>query len=53
MDGRAGAGEVVIFGRSDDGTSIHDHVREAGTVPGHRLVLDAHVGFGRLEVVRG
>jgi phage shock protein PspC (stress-responsive transcriptional regulator) len=53
VDGRAGAGEVVIFGRSDDGTSIHDHVRDAGTVPGRRLVLDAHVGFGRLEVVRG
>jgi phage shock protein PspC (stress-responsive transcriptional regulator) len=53
VDGRAGAGEVVIFGHSDDGTSIHDHVREAGTVPGRRLVLDAHVGFGRLEVVRG
>jgi hypothetical protein len=28
-------------------------VREAGTVQGRRLVLDAHVGFGRLEVVRG
>jgi len=53
VDGRAGAGEVVIFGRSDDGTSIHDHVRDAGTLPGRRLVLDAHVGFGRLEVVRG
>jgi phage shock protein PspC (stress-responsive transcriptional regulator) len=53
VDGRAGAGEVVIFGHSDDGTSIHDHVREAGTVQGRRLVLDAHVGFGRLEVVRG
>ena len=53
VDGRAGAGEVVIFGHTDDGTSIHDHVRVAGTVPGRRLVLDAHVGFGRLEVVRG
>jgi phage shock protein PspC (stress-responsive transcriptional regulator) len=53
VDGRAGAGEVVIFGQSDDGTSIHDHVRSAGTVRGARLVLDAHVGFGRLEVVRG
>lgn len=53
VDGRAGAGEVVIFGQSDDGTSVHDHVRDAGTVPGRRLVLDAHVGFGRLEVVRG
>ena len=53
VDGRAGAGEVVIFGHSDDGTSIHDHVRDAGTVPGRRLVLEAHVGFGRLEVVRG
>jgi phage shock protein PspC (stress-responsive transcriptional regulator) len=53
VDGRAGAGEVVIFGRSDDGTSIHDHVRDEGTAPGRRLVLDAHVGFGRLEVVRG
>lgn len=53
VDGRAGAGEVVIFGHTDDGTSIHDHVRDAGTVQGRRLVLDAHVGFGRLEVVRG
>jgi phage shock protein PspC (stress-responsive transcriptional regulator) len=53
VDGRAGAGEVVIFGHTDDGTSIHDHVRAAGTVQGRRLVLDAHVGFGRLEVVRG
>jgi phage shock protein PspC (stress-responsive transcriptional regulator) len=53
VDGRAGAGQVVIFGRTDDGTAIHDHVRDAAGAAGRRLVLDAHVGFGRVEVVRG
>src|SRR5439155_954998 len=49
----AGAGEVVIFGHSDDGTSIHDHVRDPGVASARLLVVDAHVGVGRLEVVRG
>ena len=53
VDGRAGAGEIVIFGHHDNGTSIHDHVIDPGSTPGRRLVLDAHVGVGRLEVVRG
>ena len=53
VDGRAGAGQVVIFGQADDGTSVHDHVRDASGAPGRTLVVDAHVGFGRLEVVRG
>jgi phage shock protein PspC (stress-responsive transcriptional regulator) len=53
VDGRAAAGQVVIFGQADDGTSVHDHVRDASGTPGRTLVVDAHVGFGRLEVVRG
>jgi phage shock protein PspC (stress-responsive transcriptional regulator) len=53
VDGRASVGQVVIFGRIDDGSSAHSHVLEQGTQPGRVLVLDAHVGFGRVTVVRG
>jgi hypothetical protein len=53
VDGRAGAGNVVIFGQDDDGTSVHTHVRVPGTDRSRVLVLDAHVGLGRVTVERG
>jgi phage shock protein PspC (stress-responsive transcriptional regulator) len=53
VDGRASTGEVTLFGRSDDGTSVHDHVTDVGTDPRHVLVLDVRVGLGQVEVVRG
>ena len=53
-DARVAAGEVNLFGKSTDGTSVH----ETSIVPGapglaRILVLDARVGLGHLEVRRG
>jgi predicted membrane protein len=53
VDARAGAGDVAVFGQDDDGTSVHTHVLDSGTDPSRVLVLDAHVGLGRLIVERG
>jgi phage shock protein PspC (stress-responsive transcriptional regulator) len=53
VDGRASAGQVVLFGRFHDGTAVHDHAEESGTASQRVLVLDAHVGFGRVTVERG
>ena len=53
VDGRASAGQVVLFGHIDDGTSVHSFARDAGSTPGRVLVLDARVGVGRVTVVRG
>jgi phage shock protein PspC (stress-responsive transcriptional regulator) len=53
VDGRASAGEVTIFGRTSDGTSVHSVVTAEGRNPARVLVLDARVGIGQLEVVRG
>ena len=54
VDARTGAGEVVVLGDSNDGVGAD---RQA-TVPGTTadapvLVLEADVGLGRVEVVRG
>jgi hypothetical protein len=53
VNARAGAGDVIVFGEQDDGTSVHTHVRDTGTDRSRVLVLDAHVGLGRLTVERG
>jgi len=54
VDARAGAGEVSLFGRTTDGTSVHDRTIDPGA-PGlaRILVLDARVGLGQVEVLRG
>ena len=53
VDARAGTGEVSLFGRTDDGTSVHDRTTAPGTDAARVLVLDAHVGLGQVEVRRG
>jgi phage shock protein PspC (stress-responsive transcriptional regulator) len=53
VDAHAGAGQVTLFGKSDDGTSVHSHTTAVGTTPSHVLVLHARVGLGHLEVQRG
>jgi phage shock protein PspC (stress-responsive transcriptional regulator) len=53
VDGRAGAGEVVLFGKHTDGTSVHETATDGGADPTRVLVLDARVGLGHVEVVRG
>ncbi|HZR94336.1 MAG TPA: PspC domain-containing protein [Gaiellaceae bacterium] len=53
VDARASGGQVVLFGRIDDGTSVHEHAREGAGTPARTLVLDARVGFGRVTVTRG
>lgn len=52
-NGRAGVGEVRLFGRSESGGSVHQDVTVTGSRPAHVLVLDGRVGVGLLEVVRG
>jgi phage shock protein PspC (stress-responsive transcriptional regulator) len=53
VEGRAGAGEIDLFGKHADGTSVHETVTDPGTDPTRVLVLDARVGLGHVEVVRG
>ena len=54
VDAHAGAGEVVLFGASDDGIGADREVSLPGPEPDSpRLVLDASVGFGQIEVRRG
>jgi phage shock protein PspC (stress-responsive transcriptional regulator) len=53
VDGRVSAGETEIFGHSDDGTGVHEHVRAPGAGTARTLFLDARVGLGQLEVRRG
>jgi phage shock protein PspC (stress-responsive transcriptional regulator) len=52
-DGHASSGEVSLLGRSTDGTSVDVHTSQPGADPTRVLVLDARVGFGQVEVVRG
>ena len=52
VDARAGAGEVSLFGRTDNGTSVHDRTLDPGTDAARVLVLDARVGLGQVEVLR-
>jgi predicted membrane protein len=53
VDARASAGQVDLFGRTADGTSVHSHLVDPGLAPHRVLVLDARVGLGQVEVVRG
>jgi phage shock protein PspC (stress-responsive transcriptional regulator) len=53
IDAQASAGQVVVFGDESDGTTVHKTFTWAGANPSRVLVLDARVGFGRVEVTRG
>jgi phage shock protein PspC (stress-responsive transcriptional regulator) len=53
VDARASGGSINVFGKTEDGTSVHDHVTDPGTDPTRVLVLDARVGLGQVEVLRG
>jgi phage shock protein PspC (stress-responsive transcriptional regulator) len=53
VDGRASAGNVDLFGRHSDGTSVHTVVSDEAGGSARVLVIDARVGLGRLEVTRG
>jgi phage shock protein PspC (stress-responsive transcriptional regulator) len=53
IDARSSAGKVTLFGTVDSGTSVRDHVTDTGTDATRVLVLDARVGLGQVEVVRG
>jgi predicted membrane protein len=53
VQGRASAGEVNLFGRTHDGRPVRESVTSRGTEPSRVLVLDARVGLGQVEVLRG
>jgi len=53
VDARASTGKVSLFGTADSGTSVRDRVTAPGTDSTRVLVLDARVGLGQVEVVRG
>jgi phage shock protein PspC (stress-responsive transcriptional regulator) len=53
VDTHASAGEVSVFGESIDGTSVDFATTAPGADPGRVLVLDARVGLGQVEVLRG
>jgi phage shock protein PspC (stress-responsive transcriptional regulator) len=51
LDTHVGMGSAYVLGLEDDGIDVDRHVDvEGGT--SRRLVIDAHVGMGRLEVMR-
>ena len=56
-DARTSAGRVNLFGEKHSGTGVHEHlVSDSGSSPTQAprvLVLDARVGIGNVEVVRG
>ena len=52
LDGRVNAGNLELFGRSWEGTAVRQDVVVPGREGGGRLVLDAQVGVGELEVRR-
>ncbi|MEA2704503.1 MAG: hypothetical protein QOD63_2448 [Actinomycetota bacterium] len=52
FDGRVNAGNLVLFGRDWGGTAVRQDVVVPGREGGGRLVLDAQVGVGELEVRR-
>ncbi|MBX5440719.1 MAG: hypothetical protein IRZ32_04230, partial [Solirubrobacteraceae bacterium] len=51
VDGSATAGEVVAFGRAASGVGV-DTRADAPGAGGRTLVLDVHVGAGRVQVER-
>jgi phage shock protein PspC (stress-responsive transcriptional regulator) len=54
VDAHAGAGEVLVFGATDDGIGADRELSVPGAEPDSpKLVLDASVGFGQIEVRRG
>jgi phage shock protein PspC (stress-responsive transcriptional regulator) len=53
VDGHAGSGDLDLLGQSKSGFSIDRTVRDTPAAsPGRRLVLDAGVGVGQVEVRR-
>jgi phage shock protein PspC (stress-responsive transcriptional regulator) len=53
VQARASAGEVNLFGNTHDGRPVRRSITSIGTEPSHVLVLDARVGLGQVEVLRG
>jgi phage shock protein PspC (stress-responsive transcriptional regulator) len=53
VDAHASGGQIDLFGRYEDGTSVHVTSHDAAVGAGGRVLdLDARVGFGRLTVER-
>ena len=52
VDVHAGAGDVSVFGRDWDGFDVGRRLVEPGREGGGRLVVEARVGLGNLEVRR-
>jgi phage shock protein PspC (stress-responsive transcriptional regulator) len=48
----AGAGDISVFGRHDDGFDVERHVVDRSVGSGARLFVDAHVGLGHIEIRR-
>lgn len=52
VDAHIGAGDMDVFGRDWEGIGIDERIVVAGREGAGRLVLDARVGLGQLEVRR-
>jgi predicted membrane protein len=52
VQGRVQAGQVQVFGESDNGTHVRSHVVDR-TGSGRVLVLDVRTGLGQVQVERG
>jgi phage shock protein PspC (stress-responsive transcriptional regulator) len=53
VDATASAGEVTVFGRSDDGFDAGISVVNVPSDATKTLKIDAHIGFGNLVIERG
>ena len=51
LDTHVGMGSALVLGVEDDGIDVDRHQQVPGDTS-RRLVVDAHVGMGRLEVMR-
>jgi phage shock protein PspC (stress-responsive transcriptional regulator) len=52
VDAHVGAGDMLLFGRDWSGVGVDQRIVVGGQEGGGRLVLDARVGLGQLEVRR-
>ncbi len=52
VDAHVGAGDMVVFGRDWAGVGVDERIVVAGQEGAGRLLLDARVGLGQLEVRR-
>lgn len=52
VDAHAGLGELIVLGRTSNGTELDEEIRSPGGELGPTIELDVRLGVGQLEVLR-